>query len=420
MWPFDAIGSSIGDLIASAFDAAMTAIWQAALDLLRAALTLADQFSVFSVSTTSGPIKIVWPMMLWISGVLAMALFFWQLVVTNLRAGRGFLRLVVGPVQYGVALAVTVGLVAGFLAAVDGLTGGILRYGLDSDHFSDSLAHTSLAGAAGEGIKAVVLGICALAGLVPAAVGYVLEMLFREAAIYVLVGSVPVAAAGLLANVTARWFWRLVRWLLAAIVMKPVLALALVIGVAVAGGSQGVSGLLAGVGVLVISLIAPFVLFRLFAFVDPNSDQGAAVRDFFSGMGLGSYGSDSPVGALASSVSGTGTVEKANTGRFDAATDEAGDLATDAADHTDGDAEPDHSAADDIAEQPDERQRGADASPPGRDPDDGDPPRGPDDDEPPEPPAPQGDLRPDNGPSGPTGGGAAGGAAAAGEAGVIV
>jgi hypothetical protein len=133
-WPFDDIGSTLGEgfttMVGGAFEAAMTAMWQASLALLRTAFELADQFSVFSVSTSTGPLQAVWPMMLWISGVLAVGLFSWQLIMTNLRGGRGFVRLVTGPVQYGIALAVTVGMVAAFLAAADGLTEGILASGL--------------------------------------------------------------------------------------------------------------------------------------------------------------------------------------------------------------------------------------------------------------------------------------------------
>ncbi|MCA1709784.1 MAG: hypothetical protein LC808_43505, partial [Actinobacteria bacterium] len=331
MWPFDDIGGALGDqfksMVASAFEAAMTAIWDASLAVLRTAFQLADQFSVFSVSTTEGPLKVVWPMMLWISGVLAIGLFSWQLIMTNVRGGRGFMRLVTGPVQYGIALAVTVGMVAAFLAAVDGLTDGILTYGLQSRNFTDALSHTTFTDSAGNGVKAVVLGICAIVGVIPAAIGYVLEMLFRQAAIVVLVAVAPLAAAGVLAGVTAPWLWRTARWLLAAIAMKPVLALTLVLGVAIAGGAQGLSGLLAGVGVLVISLFAPFVLFRLFAFVDPNSDAGGAFRDFMSGEGVDSYGRNNPALALASAGGGgSAAMEDANTGRFDQAiADEAGD-----------------------------------------------------------------------------------------------
>lgn len=318
MFPFDEIGEGIGSVIADAFDSAMTAVWNASLDVLHGAFSLADRFSVFTVSTSNGPIRAVWPMMLWISGALALALFFWQLTITNLTAGRGFVRLVTGPVQYGIALAVTVGLVAGFLVGVDGLTDGILNYGLQARNFSAAFNHSSLADAAGHGVKAAVLGLCAIVGVLPAAVGYVLEMLFREAAVYVLVALVPLVAAGLLAKVTASWFWRTARWLLVAIAMKPVLALTLVLGVAIAGGSQGLAGLLAGVGVLVISLVAPLVLFRLFAFVDPNSDAGGAFRDFLSGLGVDSYGSNNPV-VIAANLSGSDSVENSNVDRFDEA-----------------------------------------------------------------------------------------------------
>jgi hypothetical protein len=320
-WPSGDIGRALGDqlttMVGGAFEAVMTAIWEASLGLLRMAFGLADQFSVFSVSTSAGPLTTVWPMMLWISGVLALGLFSWQLIMTNLRGGRGFLRLITGPMQYGIALAVTVGMVAAFLTAVDGLTEGVLTSGLASRNFTDALTHTSFSDAAGNGVKAVMLGLCAIVGVLPAALGYVLEMLFRQAAIYVLVCTVPLVAAGLLAGVSAAWFWKTVRWLLASIAMKPALALALVLGVAIVGGSHGVAGLLAGVGVLVISLVAPFVLFRLFAFVDPHSDAGGAFREFLSGKGMDSYGPNNPAMALASAGGGSAAIEDANTGRFD-------------------------------------------------------------------------------------------------------
>lgn len=330
MSPFDGIGDALGDklkeLVSSAFDSIMQAVWDASLWILRAAFTLADQFSVFTVDSHSGPIAVLWPMMLWISGVVALGLFFWQLTMTSLRGGRGFLRLVGGPLQYGIALAVTVGMVASFLAAGDGLTHGILEYGLQSSNFQEALQHTTFAHEAVKGIKAVVLGVCAILGVIPAGIGYVLEMLFREAAIYVLVATIPITAAGLLANVTKSWFWKALRWILACIAMKPVLALTLVLGVAIAGGSQGVPGLLAGIGVLLIALFAPFTLFRLFSFVDPSSDAGAAMRDALSSVGVDSYGAGNPAMQAASAALGSGgsgggsdAQESANTGRFDEA-----------------------------------------------------------------------------------------------------
>ncbi|MEU7529291.1 hypothetical protein AB0A74_26435 [Saccharothrix sp. NPDC042600] len=326
MPPFDDIGDAMGyellAMIVTGFELAMRAIWDASLLVLRGGFGLADRFSMFTIDTRSGPIAALWPLMLWIGGVIALGLFFWQLVLTNLRGGRGFMRLVGGPVQYGIALAVTIGMVAGFLAAVDGLTSGILEYGLQSKNFEDALKHTTFGDGAVDGVKAVVLGICAFTGVIPAAIGFTVEMLFREAAIHLLAATVPVTAAGLLANITAHWFWVTCRWLLACVAMKPVLAMALTLGVAIAGGAQGLSGLLAGVGVLVISLFCPMVLFRLFAFVDPNSDAGAAFRDALAGLGVTSYGPNNPATMAAGAVGGRGgggAIEDANTDRFDTA-----------------------------------------------------------------------------------------------------
>lgn len=336
MWPFNDIGRALGgrlaELAASAFEGAMRMLWDGSLALLRAAFSLADRFSVFVVDVHSGPVGALWPMMLWISGVLALGLFFWQLTMTSLRGGRGFLRLATGPMQYGIALAVTTGLVGTFLVAADGLTEGILNQGLQSANFQEALHHTGFADGAVDGVKAVVLGICAVIGVVPAAIGYCLEMLFREAAVYLLVATIPITAAGLLANVSKSWFWKTARWLLACIAMKPVLALALALGVALVGGSQGLSGLLAGIGVLVVSVFTPFVLFRLFAFVDPNTDAGGAFRDALSSAGMDSYGSGNPAMQAADALTGVGggsgggsdsgggsAQEDAHSGRFDAA-----------------------------------------------------------------------------------------------------
>lgn len=294
-WLGNQVDEAAKDAAASVFESAMRAIWDASLAVLKAAFKLADRLSVFSITGDDGPLEITWPTTLWISGVVALGLFFWQLVMTTLRGGRGFTRLVSGPLQYGVALGVTVGLVATMLVAADELTRGLLDNGLSADNFQEAFQHTNFSSDAVKGVKTVVLGLCALFGVLPAAFGYVLEMLFREAAIHVLVAVVPITAAGLLAGVTANWFWKTVRWMLAAIAMKPLLALTLVLGVAIAGGSKGISGLLVGAAVLLISLFAPFVLFRLLAFVDPNTDAGAGFRNALASLGTGSYGTSNPI-----------------------------------------------------------------------------------------------------------------------------
>ena len=64
--------------------------------------------------------------------------------------------------------------------------------------------------------------------------------------------------------------------------MKPALALVLVVGVNVLSAPTGVAGLIAGAGVLLVALFAPFTVYRLLAFVDPGTNAGAAARANFS------------------------------------------------------------------------------------------------------------------------------------------
>jgi hypothetical protein len=158
-------------------------------------------------------------------------------------------------------------------------------------------------------------------------------MMFRQAAVTVLVATIPFTAAGLLARSTARWFWISARWILTAIILKPAFALVLVIGLTSVSDSQGVVGLLAGVAVLWVALFSPMALFRLLAFVDPATDTGAAFREAASNLGS-RFASPAPAGAESANFSGAGAgggsgtgdsaagvsdLEQANTARFDSA-----------------------------------------------------------------------------------------------------
>ncbi|WP_103354646.1 hypothetical protein [Amycolatopsis sp. CA-128772] len=292
-------GAGVKATAAGVLEPLMAATWAAALFILRTAFQLVDQFSLFTVSTTDGPVSILWPMTLWMSGVIALGMFFWQIIITVLHGGRGFMRLITGPIQYGITLAVTVGVVAAFLAAADGLTEAILSIGLRVGNFRDALNMTGFTDALSDEVKNVVLGLAGAFGVIPAGLGFAFEAVFREAAIYLVVATVPIAAAGLVADATTRWYWKVARWGLVAIVMKPALAFVLVLAVAMVGGAQGLSGLLAGIGVLFVALCVPLVLFKLFAFVDSDVDPQGVFRDKLSDAGSESYGANSIAGRMA-------------------------------------------------------------------------------------------------------------------------
>ncbi|AEA28828.1 hypothetical protein Psed_6747 (plasmid) [Pseudonocardia dioxanivorans CB1190] len=326
----------LGDAFESAFntilDSIMKAIWSASVWLLRTALELVDGLLAFNTNlagadgkpAAGSPFSAVWPTLLWIAGAVALGLFFWQLAVTVLRGGVGFWRVASGPVAFGVACALSLGVVTVLLGGADGLTQLLLQKGLASDNFVGILDGAKLGqvftdtppdlGDQVDGsARSVVLGIVSVFGVIPAAIGYLLEMVFRQAVILVLVATLPITAAGLMTNTTSSWFWRALRWTIAAIVLKPALALVLVIGVNMLGQPSGIGGLLAGAGVLLVSLFCPLAVFRLLAFVEPGTAAGATFRSNLSAAsGSGSSGS-------AGAAAGESSAEESNTSRFDAA-----------------------------------------------------------------------------------------------------
>ncbi|MBC3189529.1 hypothetical protein H7X46_00400 [Pseudonocardia sp. C8] len=300
----DAVGDAVGSVAASAFDAAMQKVWDAGVWVLKGGFTLADDVSRVDANAVMGGqgAGALWPSMLWLSATIALGLFFYQLTAVALRGGRGMFRAFTGPAQFGIAIAVTTGTVATLLTASDELTTMFLRTGLDSTNFAAVLDNPDVSARVGEnpdlgdvedGIRSMLLGLAAVFGIIPAGIGFALQMIFRQAAILVLVATIPICAAGLVADSTASWFWRAARWILAAIVMKPALALVLVIGVNIMGRAQGVAGLLAGTAVLLVALFCPMVVYRLLAFVDPGTGAGMAVRSRGGAREASEPGSDS-------------------------------------------------------------------------------------------------------------------------------
>ena len=61
--------------------------------------------------------------------------------------------------------------------------------------------------------------------MIPAAFGYLLIMLVREAALLILTATMPIAAAGALGDGTKAWMWKSIRWFVAACLTSPLLAL---------------------------------------------------------------------------------------------------------------------------------------------------------------------------------------------------
>ncbi|SDG04590.1 hypothetical protein SAMN05660662_0128 [Blastococcus aurantiacus] len=315
--PFCVVGEAAGAVVADVWTDAMLALWDAGLWMLSLAFSVVDALATPDLSA-GGPLAGVYPVTFGIGATVAALMALVQLGVAAVRRdGQTLGRLLIGLLQFGLVWAGYVGVAALLVTGVSGLTTALLRSLLDIENMASFDPSISVSRDLVDGTVATVLGVSSVFLLVPASVGYLLLMLVREAALIVLAATSAISAGGLLAQTSSAWFWRSLRWFLAALLVSPVAVLVLGVGVTITEGvitgaeetsTEAAVGL-AVVGCLLILLgaICPLALFRLLAFVDPGTSSGAALRS-----------------SLAASGGVMGALQKAGGGRAAVATAAAG------------------------------------------------------------------------------------------------
>lgn len=308
-WFGDAAGKVVGDV----WKAAMTGLWSAALWILKLAFRIIDQFTTPDLSA-GGPMGAVLPTTLWLGAALAVIMMFVQLTVALLRRdGQSLGRIFLGIGQFGLVWVGYLGIAAGLIAAAAGLSHGILSSMLHIKVMSDFDFSQSWPDKIDDITLATVLGVLSLLVVIPAAFFYVLIMLVREAALIILVATAPISAGGLVSDVGKVWFWKTLRWFFSCLLISPMAALLLGIGVKLSEGVISPPGKppkingpgdfqkaaewanqvntsqagMAIVGCIVIAIgaVCPLILFRLLAFVEPGTASGAALRQSWSEAG---------------------------------------------------------------------------------------------------------------------------------------
>jgi type IV secretion system protein TrbL len=315
--PFCVIGEAAGAVVADVWVSAMLSLWEAGLWLLGLAFSVIDALATPDLSA-DGPLAAVYPVTFGIGATVAALMAMVQLSIAAVRRdGQTLGRLLIGLLQFGLVWAGYIGVAALLVTGVSGLTTALLRSLLDIDTMAAFDPSISVSRDLVDGTVATVLGVSSIFLLVPASVGYLLLMLVREAALIVLAATSAISAGGLLAQTSSTWFWRSLRWFLAALLVAPVAVLVLGVGVTITEGiltgaeetsTEAAIGM-AVVGCLLILLgaICPLALFRLLAFVDPGTSSGAALRS-----------------SLAASGGVMGALEKTGGGRAAVATAAAG------------------------------------------------------------------------------------------------
>jgi hypothetical protein len=144
----------------------------------------------------------------------------------------------------------------------------------------------------------VVLGIIAI---IISAVQAVL-MLFRQGALVILAGVLPLAAAGMMTPATRSWFRRVTGWMLALIFYKPAAAAVYATAFTMIGAGKDTRTILMGFAMVFLSLLALPVLMRLFTWTTGQVADSAGGGGFLQTALSGAVA----IGALRGSAGGSG------------------------------------------------------------------------------------------------------------------
>ena len=285
--PFGLLGSAIANVVTDSLTAAMLALWNAGLWVLRAVLELEDAILTPSLGE-DGPVGELYATTFWIALALVGILMLVQVgVALGKRDGHSIGRLLVGAAQFGFVWFAWVGYGVTLVAACSGLTKALMQSLLNVTRWSEwEPWEPFTASDITNGTVAVILGIMGML-LWLAAIGHTLVMVARAASLLVLAAVTPIAAAGLVTDFGRGWFWKSFRWFHAAALTPPLMVLALGIGaritteVAVGGEDdvlKSIGTAFVGVVLICVSSFSPLALYKLFAFTDPGSTSGSALR----------------------------------------------------------------------------------------------------------------------------------------------
>jgi type IV secretion system protein TrbL len=322
--PLHWLGSAASAVVGDVWKAAMTALWSAGLWVLGLAFQIIDAFTTPDLSE-GGPLRLVLPYTFGLGVLVATTMGLIQIgIAAWQRTGQPIARVMIGTLQFWLVWLGYCGIAAAMVTAASGLTQGLLQALLHVKAFQGVPATASWPNKINDTTVATVLGLTTIFVIFPAAVGYVLIMLVREAALLILASTSPIAAGGLLSDTGRAWFWKSLRWFLATLLMAPVSALVLGVGIKICEGTISdphphqvaaqVGMAVTGSVIILIGAICPLLLFRLLAFVDPGTPSGAAMRASLAASGgiagLLAGGTGGAAGAGAIQAAGTGAATK--------------------------------------------------------------------------------------------------------------
>jgi hypothetical protein len=158
--------------------------------------------------------------------------------------------------------------------------------------FSSRLSGILATGAAPD-VVVIMFGMLALVmGALQAAL-----LVFRQAAVIILAGVLPLAAAGATAPLTRAWIRKIVSWMLALIMYKPAAAAVYAAAFTMIGKGANLQTLLMGFVMLALSLLALPTLMRFFTWTTGAVSSGGGGGALLTGAAAGAAAMGSLRGA---------------------------------------------------------------------------------------------------------------------------
>ncbi|MGW6570047.1 hypothetical protein [Streptomyces sp. NPDC054975] len=296
---------ALGDAVQAEWEEEWKAVWDSALgDVIKSSedvgkwmvqkvLTVALQGPSLDLKATGlfGKDATLAGMMVWLGLVIAAAGMMWQLgkmAVTGQVKHAG--RAMAGWVENIVLSAIGVSLFALLLTAGDAMTQGLVDEVFNDDQAYERVVKVMLPAAIANPI--MVLGVVTVLMLV----GFIqlITVFLRQSAIPIICLLLPVAGAGRVGgDATRQWAPKLITAGLVIVTYKPILAIIICVGFAEFGKSATLAEWLRGCATLVLGVLAPGPLAKIFA------PFGAAV-----GGGMASGGAGGALGAAADYLGG--------------------------------------------------------------------------------------------------------------------
>jgi type IV secretion system protein TrbL len=292
--PVGALGDVVAKAAADAWTAAMLAIWNSGLFIMRIVLTYSELFLTPDLSA-DGPGKDVYAFTLWFALALVVILTMVQLGAAAFkRDGKSLARAFIGAGQFVIVCACWFGYCATIVTACGAITRALMKSLLKVNTWPE---WEPLAGMGTEAVAdATVATVLAFLGIFLwlAAIGHLLVYLARAASLLVLTATGPLAAAGLVSDATRAWFWKSLRWFHAAALTPVLMVMVLGIGVQFSSGvaahlsedtQKAIGTALPSVMITLITVVCPLALFKLLAFIDPGTPSGASFRQGMAAQG---------------------------------------------------------------------------------------------------------------------------------------